>query len=347
MARQVQVTSPAELAEIVPYLVGFTPEESLVVLVAREGRVLVSARADLADVTLPGYAEQLLDAMWRRYPDAGGSLIAYTSDREAGWQLIERCVAHRPEAGQLRLVVDGDRWMLPSGESATIDRYGRLAAEATVHGLNRRNSRADLAATFATATPSASLVEVIDATLPRLPAADDVQAAVTRMHELIQANLSDIIGTATAVELAVLTRHPDAHDVAWLSITNATAEQHLRLWRQVANHVPDVLARGPLYLAGLAAWASGDGASANVAIDKALDLAPGGRHSTDRLLNALVNTVTPPAAWAALRADALHDAKPEIQAVLAPPPGWETVTRLDNRRRPEPPAVQHGHGLPI
>lgn len=346
MARPVQVTSPAELAEIVPYLVGFTPEESLVILLAREGRVLVTARVDLADVTLPGDAEQLLDAMWRRYPEAGGALIAYTGDREAGWELIEQCVAHRPEAGHLRLVVNGDRWMLPSGESGTIDRYGRLAAEATVHGLNRRNSRADLAATFATATPSESLVEVIEATLPHLPAADDVQAAVTRMHELIQANLSDIIGTATAVELAVLARHPDAHDVAMLSITNETAEQHQRLWRQVINRVPDVLARGPLVVAGLAAWVSGDGAAANVAIDKALDLVPAGRHSSDRLLNALVNTVTPPTVWNAVRAEALATAKPEVQGVFAAPPGWETVTRLDDRR-PEPPAVHRGHGLPI
>ncbi len=347
MAESVRVTSPAELAEIVPYLIGFTPEESLVVLVAREGRVLLTARADLVDVTQPGSAEQVLDAMWQRYPDAGGILVAYTADHDAGWRLIERCVAHRPEAGHQQLVVDGDRWVLPSGESGTINRYGRLAAEATVHGLNRRNSRADLAATFATATPSESLVEVIEATLPRLPDADDVQAAVARMHNLIQANLSDIIGTATAVELAVLARHPDAHDVAMVSITSEAAERHLRLWRQVVNRVPDVLARGPLFLAGLAAWVSGDGAAANVAIDKAINLAPDGRHSSDRLLNALVNTVTPPTVWNAVRAEALATAKPEVQAVFAAPRGWETVTRLDDRRRPEPPAIHRGRGLPI
>lgn len=167
------------------------------------------------------------------------------------------------------------------------------------------------------------------------------------MRELIQANLSDIIGTATAVELAVLARHPDAHDVAMLSITNESAEQHQRLWRQVVNRVPDVLARGPLFLAGLASWVSGDGAAANVAIDKALDLAPAGRHSSDRLLNSLVNTVTPPSVWNAVRAEALSTANPEVQAVFAAPPEWETVTRLDDHRRPEPPRLRRDRGIPI
>ena len=36
---------PGEVAELIPYLVGFTPEESLVVIVTRNGRVEVTAAA--------------------------------------------------------------------------------------------------------------------------------------------------------------------------------------------------------------------------------------------------------------------------------------------------------------
>lgn len=349
MAEHIQVTSPSELAEVVPYLVGFAPEESLVVLVARQGRVVVTARVDIADLSEPGAAEQTLDAMWGRFPDATGTLMAYTADHETGWQLIERCAAHRPEAGLRQLVIDGDTWHLPSGETGSVDRYGAIAAEATVRGLQRRGSRSELESTFATAALTEPLMDLIEAAIGILPDRGDVGEAVDRMHALIQTNLSEPVAPAAAVQLALLTSHPDAHEVALLSVTRANAEAHFRLWRQVTNQVPDAFAKGPLFLAGLAAWVSGDGAAANIAIDKSIDLAPGGRHSPDRLLSALINTVTPPDAWRRIRQDALDQAKPEVRAAIGDTAAtcWEKVSRSTGARRPEPPAVEPGRGMPI
>lgn len=290
-----------------------------------------------------------MDALWRRFPDATGTVIAYTADPDAGWALIERCANHRPETARLRLVVDGDTWQLPSGETGTVDRYGAIAAEATVRGLQRRDSRSDLEATFSTAPPSDGLLDLLEATLTMLPAADDVGEVVDRMRSVLQANLAGPVSPSAAVQLAMMSGHPDAHEVAMLSITSDNAEAHFRLWRQVINQVPDVLAKGPLFLAGLAAWVSGDGAAANIAIDKSIDLSHGGRHSPDRLLSAMINTVAPPSAWALVRRDALDQAKPEVRAALTGPPTtrWESVTRRTSSRRPEPPSSRPGRGLPI
>ena len=51
---RLQMHHPGEVAELVPYLVGFTPEESLVVIVTRNNRVEVTARVDNGSVTLDG-----------------------------------------------------------------------------------------------------------------------------------------------------------------------------------------------------------------------------------------------------------------------------------------------------
>ena len=52
---RLRITNTAEVAQIIPYLVGFTPQESLVISAIQDGRIQVTARVDLADV-LPGGA---------------------------------------------------------------------------------------------------------------------------------------------------------------------------------------------------------------------------------------------------------------------------------------------------
>ncbi len=47
----VTITGPAEMVGAVPYLLGFHPEQSLVIVGVDGTKVLVIARIDLADVT--------------------------------------------------------------------------------------------------------------------------------------------------------------------------------------------------------------------------------------------------------------------------------------------------------
>lgn len=58
---QVHITGPGDITQIIPYMIGFTPEESLVITVIDNGRVALTARTDLADVQPPARAEALLD----------------------------------------------------------------------------------------------------------------------------------------------------------------------------------------------------------------------------------------------------------------------------------------------
>jgi hypothetical protein len=339
---RLQMHHPGEVAELVPYLVGFTPEESLVVIVTRNNRVEVTARVDLGDIQAPGAAEDLLDRIWDRFPDADAFLVAYTEDHPAGWDMLHRADSHLAgHADRQTMLVDHDTWELADGETGTIDHDGQIATQAVSYGLKLRPSRRDLQAAFASAPDSDQLATRIGAVLDTLPRPRDTEAILARTADLIDRNLPDQPANVTqpaqarvplddAIALAVLAQNPSAQSLAVLSITRENAPEHLALWRDVVNQVPAYGAEAPLYLAGMAAWVSGDGASAVVALDRSTDLNPDARPTGQvQLLSQLIDQVVPPSAWEYIRDDVLADADPRVRTALhtpAEPEVWETIT---------------------
>ncbi len=346
---RLQLHHPGEVAELIPYLVGFTPEESLVVVVTRNSRVEVTARVDLDDVQLPGAAEDLLDRIWGRFPDADAFLVAFTDDHTTGWETLHRADAHLARrADRQAMLVDGATWELADGETGTIDAASPIATQAAGYGLKLRPTRADLQAAFTSAPDSDHLATRVDAVLDTLPQPRDTEAILALTSNLLGRNLpkapSDVtqppqahVPLDDAISLAVLTQNPSAQHLALLSITRDNAPEHLALWRNVVNLVPAYGAEAPLYLAGMAAWISGDGASAVVALDRAVDLNPTDQPTGQvRLLSQLIDQVVPPSAWETIRADVLADADPRVRAAIhtrpAQPEVWETITPTPIRR---------------
>ena len=98
---------------LIPHLLGFHPQESLVVLVVDGGQVAVTARIDLQDAAPPDGVEAVLERIWRRFPLADGWFVAYTGDHGAGWEVLGRCEAFLPLDARRRLtLVDGDSWWI-------------------------------------------------------------------------------------------------------------------------------------------------------------------------------------------------------------------------------------------
>ncbi|MEA5116240.1 MAG: DUF4192 domain-containing protein [Propionicimonas sp.] len=350
--RRVRITSPDEMTQIIPYLIGFTPEESLVIAVIDQGVVAVTARVDIGDVQPQGQAELLLDRMWARFPGADAYMVAYTADPPAGWALLERCADHLA-AGVARqtMVVDGDTWHLADGTSGPADRFGPLAAEASFFGLQRLPSRSELVASFASPPDTDELTDKVEAALDKLPQPDEIPAIITRMGELVRRNLPTTsaeqvapfrVEVEDAVQLAVLAQHPKAREVAMLSMTRADAKDHLAMWRTVVNNVPEYGAEAPLFLAGMAAWVAGEGAAASIALDRTLEVGEPGQYPPARLLGELIDQVVPPSAWVALRTDGLANANPLVRdAVISghTPAVWESIPQHPIRQRPQPPDV--------
>lgn len=339
-----KISGPDAFAQLVPHLIGFTPEESLVISVIQHGRIGLTARVDLAEMQPAGEVEDLLDRIWTRFPDAGALLTAYTSDQRAGWSLLGRCTSYLPSgAAHLTMVVDGDTWHLPDGQTGAIDPFGRIAAEASYHGLQRLPSRADLAATFASPPDSAELSARVDAALDALPDPTDRDAVIAHTSDLIRRNLSTGgIDPHDAVQLGVLSQHGQARELALLAMTHHDANQHLALWRTVVNHVPEHGAEPPLFLAGMAAWIAGEGAAVSVALERLEQLGQDNQFQPALILDRLVHEVTPPTAWDALRTDGLAIAAPAIRdavAAIHTPTTWETIPKLPLNRSHQPPAA--------
>lgn len=348
--RRVRITSPDEVTQIIPYLIGFTPEESLVVAVINQGSVAVTARIDIADVQPEGQAENLLDRIWARFPGSDAYMVAYTADRPAGWDLLERCSDHLPAASARQtMVVDGDTWYTPDGQTGPADRFGPLAAEASFYGLQRLPTRSELVASFASPPDSDELTAQVAAALDTLPSPSETSAVIDRMGDLVRRNLPSAeagaqmssVGVEDAVHLAVLAQHGKAREVALLSITRADAKAHLALWRAVVNTVPEFGAEAPLFLAGMAAWVAGEGAAASIALERTEHVGEPGQFQPARILAELIDQVVPPSAWEALRSDGLGHADSRVRGAVIgvhTPTVWETVEQQPlQHRRHEPP----------
>ena len=135
-----------------------------------------------------------------------------------------------------------------------------------------------------------------------------------------------------------------ARDLALLSITRSNAAEHLQLWQDVVKTTPAVGADMALYLAGMAAWISGDGASATIALGRALETAPPSSNPHPvRLLDGIIDQVVPPDAWDSIRPALLADVPAAVGRALragrdntARRDGWPPVTRAQEPvRRPE------------
>jgi hypothetical protein len=342
---RLRVTEPAEVAQIVPYLVGFTPEQSLVISAIQDGQVQVTARIDLADVGPAGQIEDLLDRIWTRFPGSAAVAVAYTDDHLSGWDVLSRCDGWLPH-GCTTMLIDGDTWHTPDGTTGTIDPRGATAIQASEYGLRHLDRRADLEARFASAPDNEELDKRVGAALASLPRPDETAQIVSLAKTLLERHLPGQateapapIGSEDAIQLAVLSQHPAARDLALLSMNRDNASQHLELWQGVVQASPAYGADMPLYLAGMAAWMTGDGASAAIALERSLNAEPqlSGRHPA-RLLEGIIDNVLPPSAWDTVRRDIADHAHPEVRSAITEPAcdrsrqGWPPATPVAARR---------------
>jgi uncharacterized protein DUF4192 len=312
---------PADLLAAVPYLLGFHPEESLVALFLRSGRVLLTARYDLGEPSGPDVADLVA-----QHRPSGLVLVAYSADEDRGRSELQAQAAALPGVDLVDLLlVDGRRWWslvcsggcCPAEGSPYRPEDHPLSAEAVWSGLVARPDRDAVVATVAGPPESdwpelrrsakpvgarlrrASRKERQDAlgravvvALPRLGAAGGDQAGVRLEDEV-------------CLELALLVRDTLVRDVACALVTREDAGRHLALWQEVVARTPPELAAAPLCLAGIAAWASGNGTLLNACCERLATLDPS--YAMGRLLSDVSRRALPPAWWDAMADGLRHD----------------------------------------
>ena len=310
---RVRVSAPADFLGLVPYLLGFCPKESLVLLLVRDGRVTLTARVDRPPPAAAStVAEQFL--VLAGQADATGMvLFSYSADPEPARALLEHLVVELEPHGLVdALYVDHTRWwslMCRGGccppEGTPYDlRTHPLAAEAVYAGLSMAPGRDDVEARVSGPAPAdvdrlGRLARETASALGGLP--------VRRRQELMAADVAAFlaeprgISDSDCVRLAVLAGDVQVRDVAWSRMSRADIDDHLDLWGQVVERAVTSWAPAPMCLLGMAAWISGNGALQNCCCSRARQCDPSYTMAT--LLEDINQRALPPTFWDELAAE--------------------------------------------
>jgi hypothetical protein len=298
-----RLTRPEEWLQAIPYLFGFTPADSLVLLglVGPRKRVHFQLRVDLPtpDDVEP-FAEHVAELTGRQDLDAV-VVVLYGAqpgpptplDRDL-WDLLGDQLA---EEGDLEvvdaIVVRGDRWWSLEcadprccpPEGTAVETSGRVAAEMVLRGCVARGSREELAAEISpVGGPAARLLsqrcEAYAAGMfdvePMGWSPKWVDAAVDRWRLLLTASTVEVSlpDPDSLAALLVPLEHLTLRDrVAGVCLLND--DRARRVLRSVVRRAPRERVAAPATILGLLEWAGGDGIRAMLAFERALGADPG------------------------------------------------------------------------
>lgn len=313
-----RVSGPAELVQAIPYLLGFYPRASLVLVGLAAGRLVVTARLDLRDAECA--AAETVAAMRR-----GGAcevVVAIYDDvptpsepfwplpwGELAWEVVDAVEAAGCEVVDV-LLVGAERWWsylcgvpeccppegkpLPSAPSP-------FAAAATVSGVVPLPDRAALAAQLDPLPVPDTLAAAVGAA-----EREAVTAIVRGEGERWQragkralfaaARQSDQprwpgIGDGTVARFGAMLRGEQMRDALWRAV-DAKRLDGRPLWRELTRRLPPPYDAVPAFLFGWRSWRAGEGALAGIAAERSQESDPGFTGSA-LLLAALSAGISP------------------------------------------------------
>jgi hypothetical protein len=304
-ANMLRLRSPADVVCAIPYLVGFHPSASVVVLGFGGSGDAYAVRLDLtaADVLI----EHVSGLVARR--GSPHVVVAGYGSGERVTPVVDRVrgalARHGVEPRDV-LRVDGGRfWSYLCSEAGCCPVEGRpvgdgpVAAEAVAAGLTALPDRAELVRSVEP-VGGERMRRAAERAERRLAswADDEAVAEGVRLVRMTLRRAAACTGPPPSDEevawLGVLMVSLRVRDEAWVRMSEGDIDVHIRLWRDVLRRVREPYAPAPACLLAFAAWRTGDGALANIALDRALAADP--RYSMARLLRELFISGLPPSA---------------------------------------------------
>ncbi|WP_141013098.1 DUF4192 domain-containing protein [Nocardioides sambongensis] len=297
------VRSPDELIAVIPHLLGFKPQESLVFLPMSPE--LPAARVDLP--TTPGDREGVWSSLrdaYSRHAQPGSSLAiaCLTADRETATDVGHEFAARFDAIGidtRVTLWADETRWAdLDSGDMGlqTEAARERVAAATVLSGRAQPAANRDSLASSLVGDrePVARLLPETRQEARESTAKLEGSWAFGRMARFHRdgVRLSD---TDTARLLVAVESIP-TRDRLWLDMNRGNAASHVSLWTDMTQRAPDEVRAAPASLLGFASWLSGHGALAWCALDQVPQDKP---YALANLVAAAVQTGMHPREWEA------------------------------------------------
>ena len=289
MTPKLTLRDPADIAAAVPYLLGFHPSDSVVMIGLRDGLAAMVQRWDLAEDS-DGLAAAMAQTAQPSRPQS--VLLVGFGPAYLVRPVLRRLCAILPMPVKAAVRVADGRCFCelcdactPPGGIPFDPTTSRVAAEATVAGLAalpNRDAVADLVAplggpdaqamTAAVARADTRLRELLDAArVPSDPAGGQALRA------------QGILAVDDAFVAARAGRRLDDDQIAWLTLLlhSLPVRDHawqgtdhddwqLDLWREVTRRAEPSLVAPSATLLGFAAWRDGNGPLAAVALERAL-----------------------------------------------------------------------------
>ncbi len=308
------VRSPADTLALVPYLFGFTPHESLVVISLTGPRQRFGPTFRL-DLPPPEHRTlltcQVLDLVRRhRYRSVLVAVFSAEPERADPW--IAQVLDGLDDAG-VRVAGafrgDGSRWWSylcddptccgPDGTAYDVQ-ASPAAADAVLAGLAKAPDREALRAQFepddgtSRQAVAVALAELRNGERARGPVAAPMTVPeVRRLIPLLLSGLELSAGEQALLLLSLL--EVQVRDEVWGSMRRETAAQHLEVWSALTRVAPDDLLAPVGSLAAFAAWLRGSGVLAAHAVERVLDVHPD--YSMARLLQRALDGAVDPRTW--------------------------------------------------
>ena len=335
------LTSPHDLLAAIPFLIGYHPEDSLVVVSIKDNAVGMAMRIDYP-VDIPQGAYDLLASHLQRDAATGALLVAYVptgrSDGEAvladASAALTRIGIATDESlliqgGRYRSVLCQDQSCCPAEGSLIPEIDGsRIAVEHVVAGRAMPFANLQALTDSIASLPVASEQRWIDQikSFQLSSSAADLtklqRDGATAVIDLAGEFASGRIGQDLELTARVIGRLSDiqVRDFALGSHDEENVDSYFQMWRHLMRIAPKGFIAPVASLCAALAYESGDGALAHRALDRALEDVNG--YSLALLLRRVFTAGWPPASFAAMRRE-LH---PKVCAGifgLDLPPGHE------------------------
>ena len=324
--QRVRIGSPLTLLAAVPGMLGFQPADSIVVLATGQpgGEVQLTLRYDLPDPTAPrgaaAIAEGVMNILAVQHISTAVA-VGYGADGTVS-PVAEALLLRAEESGVTLTDVlraeDSRYWSYICSNPSCCPTDGTpfditdhpVARAFAASGRRVLASRQELAATIAPADGERAAA-IRQATRKAEGKIDTKVRRKTRVgRRIARRRLVAAVGqpmTADAIRRCRTGRAIDLESAAWLMVAlrelrvrdDAWARmlpeynaEHTRLWADLTRLAPPGYVAAPASLLAFVAWQAGDGALANIALDRAL--ADDHRYSMARLLRRALDSGAPP-----------------------------------------------------
>ncbi|WP_433431505.1 DUF4192 domain-containing protein [Nonomuraea sp. CA-141351] len=329
------LTTPTDILAAVPYLVGFHPKSSLIVIGLDRRRAKVVARWSLP---FPPGTLTALEPVFDREGVTEIVLVGYGPGELVTPAVDEaRLLAAKTEVhvGEALRAHEGRYWSyicdLPTCCPAEGTPYdlstSQIAAEATVRGLVALPDRESLERTIAPITgpvrmamrrATADAITGFQAGLTATPNLDTfatqyVSESLARVRSALRTHEEGgRLDDEDAAELGLALAITRVRDEAWTLMQDS----HALLWKDLTRRLEPRFTPPAASLLAMAAWRAGNSVQATIALERALTIDPG-YSMANLLMHALQNLLSPTILRNRLPTPA------ELDAAMGPPhPSW-------------------------